>query len=57
MKTTLQCLALFSKETLYEAITVARTTAVRFIVRARNIATNEECIFFVNAKLQTITKQ
>jgi len=57
MKTHNECLALFAKETLFAVISCVRTTAIRFIIIAENIATGDKSIFYVNARLQTITKQ
>lgn len=56
MKTLNEAREFFSKETLFEAVAVVRTTAFRFIVRAKNIATNEESIFFLDLQLETLHK-
>ena len=47
----------FLKETLFEAIAVVRTTAFRFIIRAKNIATDEICIFYMDLKNNKIVRQ
>jgi len=55
MTTTQQAHDFFRKESLYDIVGTARTAAHRFIIRAKNIATNEFKLFIVDYKEQTIT--
>ena len=55
MTTTEKAKDFFRKESLYQLEGIARTSAHRFIIRAKNIATSEEKKFIVDYKEQTIT--
>jgi len=56
MHTTPQAIKIFARETLYTLTNIARTGASRFIVRAKNIATEEYQSFIVDCKDRSINK-
>ncbi len=56
MKTLQEAKEFFAKETLYDLIVAVRTTAFRFIVRAKNIATEEVVVFIVDLKTLTLLR-
>lgn len=57
MKTTAEALQLFKeRETLYEVVAIARTSASRFIIRGRHLLTKEISPFIVDAKKKEIEK-
>lgn len=56
MKTTPQALAFFSKESLYSALTATRTGACRFIIIAKNVATDVTERFIVDLKAEKIER-
>jgi len=56
MTTTQQAKDFFRKESLYEIAGMARTSAHRFMIRARNIATNEIKMFIVDYKEKSINQ-
>lgn len=47
---------MFQRETLYELTNIARTSAHRFIIRARNLATEEHRIFIADCNEGSINK-
>lgn len=57
MKTLNEARDFFKKESLFEAVAVVRTTAFRFIIRAKNLATGDECLFFLNLQTSTLIRQ
>lgn len=56
MTTTSKAIDFFRKESLYKLEGIARTSAHRFVVRAKNIATGSEHVFIEDCKEGTIKK-
>ena len=56
MHTTKNAIEFFGKETLYDLLNIARTSAHRFIIRASNIATGEEQLFLADLSINQLNK-